>query len=298
MNKYRLTFLLVLILVTGSLYSQEGTTTLKVITYNIWNGFEWGEDSIRHKKAINWIKSQDPDVLALQELNGYTNDKLLLDAKEWGHSYAEILKTTGYPVGITSNKPIAVKEKILENMHHGALHCQTWGIDFLVVHFSPHSYKKRHEEAHIILAKLSEIAKHQDNYIVLGDFNAVSPFDSHFYTGNEEMMISMKESEKKHDHVRNLLVGELDYGPMSAYLGFPLIDVVQKFTNELDERVSCPTQVFEKEKGEGRPPNSKRIDYIMVSPYLGKACHHAKVFNGEETFYLSDHYPVMAQFEF
>ena len=57
MNKYRLTFLLVLILVTGSLYSQEGTTTLKVITYNIWNGFEWGEDSIRHKKAINWINA-------------------------------------------------------------------------------------------------------------------------------------------------------------------------------------------------------------------------------------------------
>ena len=130
MNRYRLPFFLVLILVTGSLYSQEGTTKLKVITYNIWNGFEWGEDSIRHKKAINWIKSQDPDVMALQELNGYTKDKLLLDAREWGHSFAEILKTTGYPVGITSNKPIVVKEKILGNMHHGALHCQTWGIDF------------------------------------------------------------------------------------------------------------------------------------------------------------------------
>jgi|TARA_B110000305_G_C18787749_1_gene336908 hypothetical protein len=42
-------------------------------------------------------------------------------------------------------------------MHHGALHFRTWGIDFMVVHFSPFSYKKRGEEAKIILSKLAEV---------------------------------------------------------------------------------------------------------------------------------------------
>jgi len=174
-------FLLSLIILSSfhsMAFSQASQTNLKVITYNIWNGFEWGEDVDRNEKFITWVNTQHPDILALQELCGYTQERLLADAKKWGHSYAEILKTSGYPVGITSNKPIKVKEKIFENMHHGALHCEIAGIDFFIIHFSPFSYLKRHEESEIILGKLSELSKEQNMYIVLGDFNAVSPFDA------------------------------------------------------------------------------------------------------------------------
>ncbi len=293
MNRIKLT--LILVFVTFSVaFSQE---SLKVVSYNIWNGFEWGKDSARKEKVLEWIDTQKPDVVALQELCGYTKEKLSEDAKAWGHQYSELLKTSGYPVGITSNKPINVKERILENMHHGTLHCKTHGVVFLVVHFSPFSYKKRNEEAEIILSKLAEIRETQDKYIVLGDYNAVSPFDAEYYKGNEEMMASLKESEKKHEHVQNLFLDNLEYGAISSYLSFPLIDVVQKYTTGLDQRISCPTQVFEEEKGEGRNPNSKRIDYILVSPELGKLCIGASVANGLETFYLSDHYPVIAKFD-
>ncbi len=288
---------LIFLIVAFSLYSEEKDSTLKVISYNIWNGFDWGKDTLRHKEALNWISSQKPDVVAMEELNGYTKEKLLIDAKAWGHSYAEILKTSGYPVGITSNKPIIIKERIMDNMHHGALHCQTWGIDFFVVHFSPFSYEKRHEEANIILSKLSEIKNEQNKYIILGDFNAVSPFDADFYNGNEKMMKRMRDYEAKNDHVRNLFFNELEYGVLSAFLSFPLIDVVQKYTYELDERISCPTQIVEKEKNEEKPSNSSRIDYILVSPFLANICTNAKVSNGEATYYLSDHYPVIAEFK-
>ncbi len=294
----RFNIVLIFLLIVCSLYSEDKATTLKVITYNVWNGFDWGKDTHRHQEALSWISSQKPDIVAMQELNGYTKEKLLIDAKTWGHSYAEILKTSGYPVGITSNKPIIIKERIIDNMHHGALHCQTWGIDFFVVHFSPFSYEKRHEEANIILSKLSEIKDEQNKYIVLGDFNAVSPFDAYFYKGNEEMMRSMRESEIKNKHIRNLFYDELEYGVLSTFLSFPLIDVVQRYTNELDERISCPTQVSEEHKGEGRHSDSNRIDYILVSPFLANICTNAKVLNREATFYLSDHYPVMSEFKF
>ena len=91
------------------------TKTLKVITYNIWNGFDWGKDVDRKEKLVTWVKAQNPDVMALQELCGYTQEQLLIDAKKWGHNYAQILKTTGYSVGITSKEPIEVKEKIITN---------------------------------------------------------------------------------------------------------------------------------------------------------------------------------------
>ncbi|MCT4648567.1 MAG: endonuclease/exonuclease/phosphatase family protein [Carboxylicivirga sp.] len=291
-----LTILLCFCLFSLAIAAQKKDSELKVISYNIWNGFDWGKDTERKESVIQWIRSQQSDVVALQELCGYNQEKLLKDAKAWGHSYAEILKTGGYPVGITSTKPIDVKERLLENMHHGALHCKTHGIDFMVVHFSPFSHVKRHEEAGIILSKLNEIRKQQNKYIVLGDFNAVSPFDAEFYKGKDAMMEAMEASEEEHAHVRNLLNGELEYGAIAAYLGFPLIDVVQKYTNSLDERISCPTQVFEKEKGEGRHINSKRIDYILVSPGLTKDCKNAFVANKADTWYLSDHYPVVAEF--
>jgi exodeoxyribonuclease-3 len=294
--------LIAFLMTTGQVYGQqkerEVNTKLKVISYNIWNGFEWGQDSVRRGEVLDWIEAQKPDVVALQELCGFTKEKLSEHAKSWGHPYAEILKTSGYPVGITSTKPIYIKERILENMHHGALHCQTWGIDFFVIHFSPFSYKKRNQEAVIILSKLSKLKKDQNKYMVLGDFNAVSPFDADFYKGNEGMLKSMRESEKQHDHVRNLSDGQLEYGVMSNHLGFPLIDVVQRFTTSLEQRISCPTRVFEKEKGEGSHPNSKRIDYILASPFLAEVCVNAIVSNGPETFYLSDHYPVVAAFEY
>lgn len=273
------------------------TKSLKVISYNIWNGFDWGKDTDRKSKFIDWVNTQKPDVFALQELCGYTQEKLLADAKKWGHNYAEILKTSGYSVGITSNKPIEVKEKILEEMHHGALHCKVDGIDIFVIHFSPFSYQKRREEAKIILDKLSKLSKEQNKYLVLGDFNALSPFDAHLYKDKTWILEDMKASEKEHGHVRNLLNDELEYGVIGSLLGYPLIDVTQKFTSTWDDRVSCPTQVFEDEKGKGRPKNSTRIDYILTSDFLAKKCVNAKVLNKEETYYLSDHYPVLAEFD-
>ena len=277
---------------------ERNQKTLKVVSYNIWNGFDWGKDEDRKNTFISWVNVQNPDVLALQELCGYTDKQLLEDAKKWGHNYAKIVKTSGYPVGITSNKPIEVKEKILDNMHHGALHCKTADIDFMVIHFSPFSYKKRREEAKIILDKLSEISKAQDKYIVLGDFNAVSPFDADLYKNKETLLSSKKDSEAKHSHVRNLFYGELEFGVLGAFLGYPLIDVTQKFTSGWEDRISCPTQIFETEKGMGRNENSTRIDYILTSPFLAEKCVQAKVLNKKDTFYLSDHYPVVAEFEF
>lgn len=273
------------------------TKTLKVISYNIWNGFEWGKDSSRKSKFISWMNTQAPDVLALQELCGYTQEQLSEDAKKWGHNYAKILKTSGYPVGITSTQPIEVKEKIMDNMHHGALHCKTADIDFFVIHFSPFSYKKRHEEVSIILNKLSNVSKNQNKYLVLGDFNALSPFDAHLYRTNEALLNSKRASEKKNDHVRNLIEGEFEYGVLGSLLGFPLIDLSQKYISMWDDKVSCPTQIFESEKGAGRPTTSTRIDYVLASPFLAKHCVNSRVLNKEETYYLSDHYPVIAEFE-
>ena len=288
---------MVLSLLGVHLVNAQGNKSVKVISYNIWNGFDWGKDTDRKMEFIEWVNTQNPDVFALQELCGYTQEKLLQDARKWGHNYAEILKTDGYPVGITSKEPIEVKQRILDDMHHGALHCQVYGIDIFVIHFSPFSHQIRREEVNIILNKLSSLNAEQDKYLVLGDFNALSPFDAYLYKDKKGLLEDKRASEIKHDHVRNLLDDELEYGVIGAVLGYPLIDVVQRYTTTWGDRISFPTKVFDTEKGEGPSENSTRIDYIFSSPFLAKQCINAAVLNKKGTHYLSDHYPILAEFE-
>lgn len=278
---------------------QQKGQTVKVITYNIWNGYDFGNDEDRRAKLVDWVKSQNTDIVGLQELCRYTPGKLKEDAQNWGHKYSVLLKKSGYSVGLTSKYPIEVIEKIFDGMHHGALHCKTAGIDVFVIHFSPHSYKRRREETKLILEKLREVAESNPRYLVMGDFNAFSPFDADLYK-NEVLLQRMRKSNADKGNSGNLVDNEFDYAVLSGFLSFPLIDVCQKYTVGMAERGSFPGRVLgtvNKESNEELVERLERIDYLMVSPELGKKCIHAKVHNEEDTWYLSDHYPVEALFE-
>ncbi len=184
-------------------------------------------------------------------------------------------------------------------MHHGALHCKTGGIDVFVIHFSPGSYEKRREEIAIILEKLKVVRETNDNYMVLGDFNSQSPIDADLYDPNGALLSRLRESDKDNPLKGNLFNGQLDYAGMAALLAFPLMDVCQPFTKGMEERGSFPAQVLGKVNDETYQQlldRAQRIDYIMASPKLALKCVSAKVHNGKLNYYLSDHYPVVAEF--
>lgn len=272
---------------------------MKVITYNIWNGFDFGKDENRRALVTEWIKNQNPEIVGLQELCNYTQEKLHDDAMKWGHNYSVLLKEQGYSVGLTSKFPIELMEKIFEGMHHGAMHCKTNGIDIFIVHFSPSSYKKRQEEAEIILGKLKEIAGKNHKILVLGDFNSHSPFDADYYK-NGVLLGKYLSSENNKNDKGNLASDKLDYSVMSSFLAYPMIDVCQHFTTGIDQRGSFPSLILNQDSKKSEKEFAdelERIDYILVSPNLAEKCVMSKVFNGTGNGKLSDHYPVMAVFE-
>jgi len=294
-----LIFFILLVGTCTHMYSQE--SSLKVLTYNIWNGYDWGKDEERRSRVNEWIRKQQPTIVALQELCKYSSEKLAEDAKTWGHEHSVLLKTTGYSVGLTSQYPIQVKEKIMKNMHHGALHCTTNGIDVFVIHFHPGSYARRREEVAIVLEKLKEVRADNDKYIVLGDFNSQSPMDADLYDPEGALLTRLRESNKDKPLKGNIFHGNLDYAVMSSFLAFPMIDVCQKYISGINERGSFPGRVLGdlyNESEEELVDRMERIDYIMVSPELADNCINAKVCNGEENYYLSDHYPVYAEFKY
>jgi endonuclease/exonuclease/phosphatase family metal-dependent hydrolase len=290
--------LIIPVLVYGLAGKAQNKESTKVISYNIWNGYDWGKDEVRRAELVRWVKEQNTSIVGLQELCNYTDQKLAEDAQNWGHKYSVLLKESGYSVGLSSIHPIEIIEKIRGNMHHGALHCRTGGIDVFVVHFSPGSYKKRREEAKIILQKLDKVAERNSKYIVMGDFNALSPFDADLYKNNV-LLSRYRKSNADKPETGNLVDNEFDYAVLSNFLSFPLIDICQKYTSGIDERGSFPARLLasvNNETEEELVKRMERIDYILVSPELAENCIDAKVYNGESNWYLSDHYPVGAEF--
>ena len=295
--------LMVMVILMFSLdfQAQEPDDKLKVITYNIWNGYDWGKDEVRREEVAEWIDSQEPSIVALQELCACTPEKLEEDARSWGHPYSVLLKTTGYAVGLTSRFPITVREKIMDGMHHGALHCVVEDIDVFVIHFHPGSIAFRRTEVRNMLEKFAAVREYNKNYLVLGDFNCFSPFDADLYNPEGPLLTRLKERHPDHGiEEGNLAYGDLDYSVMSALLAFPLIDVCRMFTTGMDERGSFPGRVLGRVNGESDEQlvaRMGRIDYILASPQMSIKCKAAKVCNGKENHYLSDHYPVLAEFD-
>ena len=269
---------------------------LKVITYNIWNGFDFRKDIDRKNGVIDWLVDQKPDVLALQELCGYNQETLLEDAKKWGHNHAVILKDNCHSVGLTSVRPIVIKEKVLDGLWHGMLHCETFGIDFFVVHLSPKDRDFRVKESNIIISKIA--STDNGSFMVLGDFNSHSPFDGDIDLVSPEFLERIRMSDLNNKANNNLLDGEFDYSVMSSFMSYPLIDVTQRFVGSQD-RFTFPGEVLLKnyKSKELLEKNRRRIDFIMVSRELAKKCVNSTVHNDKETGLLSDHYPVVAEFK-
>jgi endonuclease/exonuclease/phosphatase family metal-dependent hydrolase len=290
------TFIIAILLVFAAIASaqdQEGST-VKIMTYNIWNGFEWGKDTVRKKHCIAWIKGQKPDVLALQELCGYSEEQLREDARQWGHPHVQLLKTEGYPTALTSNRPIKLKDRTVESFWHGLLHCETYGIDFYVVHLSPADCHIRLDEAGQITGRIRKDSS--GSYIILGDFNALSPFDGTWVEPNTFLKNKYRQnSSEEHSNLRN---GEFDYSVISAFLACPAVDVCLGKL-DLRESFTFPSPVLIgkfNQTAETIVQTRVRIDYILASPDLAKTCNKAEVFNREATHLLSDHFPVMAEF--
>ena len=285
------------IFLLASLSALTQSEGFKVMSYNILTGFDWGKDTARQAQLVAWIKEKQPDVLALQELCDFTQEKLADLAAGWGHEYVVILKEDGYPVGLTSSKPIEVKEKVRGDLWHGMLHCTTWGIDFYVVHLSPADWQFRLKEAEIIGEKIKTGKETNDRYIVLGDFNAHSPFDGDFDLKYPYQLERSRQSDAKNEKYQNLRDGSFDYSVMSSFLALPLMDVCQRYVS-LDDRTTCPAPINVPKwltKAEMEVTRS-RIDYILVSPNLDHKCEGAEIDNGPSTQYLSDHYPISATF--
>lgn len=281
MNSRFLRVTLAFLAFSVSLLQAAEERPLKVLTYNVLYGFN-------HQKATDlgadWIAEQSADVVALQEMNTYTQDKLTALARKWNHPHSVILKEKGFPVGLTSKTPIEVIEKRVKDMWHGYLHCKVRGIHIFVVHLSPSKHDVRVREAGILSAKIKPLLAAKEKVILMGDFNCNSPLDK-----------SWLEGRPSTEKWRKLLPenADPDYVTMSKFLALGLTDLVH--TKQPQEKIQLgtfPTTI----KEQSRPGNNWRIDFILTDPLLAKTCTSASTPRDKAVHKISDHFPVQATF--
>lgn len=265
----------------------QTSTSLKIISYNVWYGFTKVPD--RKEAWITWMNEQHPDVVSLQELNEYTPQKLAEDAKSYGHSYSALLKEDGFPTGITARYPIEDIQRVQEGFHHGLMRVRIKEIYFYIVHLHPSNWETRKREVNLILQDIGSLPA--DSKIILaGDFNTFSPLDSMYYShGRLELFFNERDSMYQE---KNLNHGKLDYSVVQKVMNFGLTDLEASLrASNYEFSGSFPTMV----KKEGEHGDQRRLDYIFASKNLASKVTKAKTITTDTTLILSDHLPVIVE---
>lgn len=270
------------IIITALSCTAAGAQHLKVLSYNILEGMK--TDTTKGKQLfVEWVKDKNPDVVALQECNGFTQLTLEALAASWGHNYAVIVKESGYPTGITSRYPIINIQKTNENMTHGFITCWINGYNFCVLHLNPHKYLKRRAEIAQVLQTLA--LRHPENkWLMMGDLNSLSPLDSN-RVNKTNFVARQKEAAAKLSHVSNLQDGQVvDYQVQQKILDAGFIDAGRQWDMAEIKRT-----------GKTTINSDTRIDYIYLSKDLAKKLVYCHFIYDDFTKKYSDHKPIIME---
>ncbi|MFI3314069.1 MAG: endonuclease/exonuclease/phosphatase family protein [Rikenellaceae bacterium] len=265
---------------------------VRVISYNIWNGFENQSDVYRMEECASWIKEIDPEIVALQELCGFTEEKLAKFAKMYGHDYVAIQKENGYPIGVTSKRPIEKIHVNTKDMGHGFIHVKTYGIDIIATHLTPFNCNNRLAEARLVTSYISD--NKLEKFLVMGDLNSHSPFDAEQIETHTELVRNYAVYGQNYPDKDNIRGDLLDYSVISHFISHPMEDVIRLYV-PVKERMTYPAFFLHADNYKGKEhllQRGERIDYIFSSYSLINSCINGHVWNGEDTKYLSDHFPV------
>lgn len=264
-------------------------SNLRILAYNVWYGFTKVPD--RKPLWLEWMKTQDADVVLLQELNHYTPQTLQQDAEVWGHPHTVLLKEGGFPTGITSRFPIEDIRRTLDGFHHGLIRAKIKGIYFYCIHLHPGNWEVRNREIRLILEDIKGLPEGAD-IILAGDFNTFSPHDKAFYSHG--LLEPFFEKLDERPNARNLRDGKLDYSVLQTLMdaGFTDLEAMMR-KDDYTFTGSFPTLI----EKPGEHGDLRRLDYVFSNAKLTNQVSRATIIADETTQILSDHLPVIVDFD-
>jgi len=277
---------------------------MKIITYNVLDGFE--NEVSRKEACAQWIKTQNPDIVFLNELNHFTPETLQSFASVWGHSHSVLLMgRSAYRIAITSKKPITNVELYFQNLQgHGLIIAESIGLTLMTNHLNPHSIKKRHHDIDFIITKINECNAANKNIIFGGDLNSLFIGEKHFYQDDiNQMRLWAKQKTIEKPAIENLENGDFDFALTQKLLDSGMIDLLSKHATQYQRSYLTKLRLSQlqadlsvKQANLNPEKLHSRIDYLWANPTLANTCTSCSVPNDPKLEELSDHFPVVATF--
>ncbi|TCC85859.1 endonuclease/exonuclease/phosphatase family protein [Pedobacter hiemivivus] len=252
--------------------------TFKVLSYNVYEGFSG--DAVKKQGFKKWIDTMKPDVIALQEMKGFTKAGLQNFAVEMGYNYTLMWHEAGLPVALVSKYPITEIKTVPSNLH--LIQAKVLDYNFFVIHLSPLTYEIRKAEMEIILARTQGIPK-TEKILMMGDFNNMSPQDASFYNTTAKMDL-VRASELSNPGTKILNNGQIDYTTIQNITDEGFYDTWKIFRSNYEK--SAPTKLRTHN-------NFTRIDYIFMNKAILNYYKDSYLVKDAYTDYMSDHYPMV-----
>lgn len=252
---------------------------MKVIFLNILDGCK---ENDRFDRIIEFVKTQDPDILALSELNEWdASDRLKIFQKRTGYQNIIFCKAnTGYNLGLFSKKRFSSYKIIKQGLWHGLIIADIQfdrkKLVFAFTHLSPKDEDIRIKE----IKKIVRMINKKDKIVFLGDMNSLSPKDGY----NDKKLIK----NFKYNDIKKFGTDKLRKEVISKIERFGFVDAILKFSRKLEFSVPSPINT-DKDHGE-----KLRLDYVFLKN-LSSELEDARIIRNKKTDTLSDHYPVMVR---
>jgi exodeoxyribonuclease-3 len=264
---------------------------MRVMTYNILTG---GRDTPGESEEITapgdrlatvceLVRSAQPDVLVLQECNGFELDgfrTLYAVERELGMRGVLAQAQSGFHVALFVRGGRVVTSHFLQRQFHHALIAATIEVGaarlgIVGTHLCPFSGEARLLEAQHVLRFVR-----QPNVFVVGDLNSLSPHDAATY----ELGHWLPRRRSRH------LVGgtgALDTRAIAALEQCDLVDTYRAQRAETPPAPTCMTRLRS-----GWENYQVRIDYIFATSALAARVTRHERMDGALVDRASDHHPL------
>lgn len=267
-------------------------TNWSIISYNILYGLtEHNYNNMNKNRFVAWIQKYDPDLVFLQETNYFNEATLLTFAQQWGHTYAIMNKSSGFPCSLTSKFPFTEVKRVggafyttsalndpqtptYPYFHHGYLRAKWNGIYLYCIHLDPFHYEDRKWEIDSLIRDMATLPSGAQ-IMIAGDHNSENYWD--------EVTIGSTVFRSEFYRYRSY---------------YPNYDVTNAIlTAGLKDTYTEKNPYFKASTGHDSTyltttRNRWRIDYAFVTPGLASRITFSDIIKDYYTDRISDHYPV------
>lgn len=259
---------------------------MRLMTYNVLTGGRDAGDASRLEAVVRVIQGVAPDVLVLNECNGFEQDgqrTLFRLEAELGMRGVLAEANSGFHVAFFHRRGRLLEARSLSREVHHAVIAARLELDGLVIgivgaHLCPFGGDARLLEVQHLIRFLRD-----EHVFVLGDMNALSPHDATRY--QPERWLPRRRSR----HVLAESGGRLDTRAVSALEGADLVDVFRERGNTA---ATCLTRL-----GAEWQDYQLRIDYVFGTRAAAERVSRVERVDGDRVEAASDHYPLFVDLE-